>query len=96
MKKKIVRLDLEDHGQDFLSFYVKDSTIIGTTPFQGWIWNGRKLRASEFKAGDIVIFADGNTLKYPIEKVVPIGKKRLAIAKASALGSFLKEASNGR
>ena len=35
------RIELEDNGQDFLSFIVDENcVIIETQPFQGKIWNG--------------------------------------------------------
>lgn len=64
---------LEDHGQDFLEWDIKDGTVVGCRPFQGWLWNGTKVHNTNIQPGDmLVITTKGNrlTLNYPVERVV--------------------------
>lgn len=67
-----VRLDLEDHGQDFTHFIVKDDVIVDCGPFQGWVWIGRKLEQAKWRKGSPVRFADGKQLNYRVTKATPV------------------------
>lgn len=62
---------LEDHWQDFLEFEVVNNEIVETRPFQGFLWNGRKIRNDTVKKGDrLVLSIPGNenyVLKYPVK-----------------------------
>ncbi len=72
-------LHLEDQGQDFLEFDINDENIIiNTRPFQGWVWDGRKiLNPKTVEAGDFLTLSkkdqhdksDFLELKYPVERV---------------------------
>lgn len=68
-----VRLDLEDHGQDFTYFVVKDGVIVETGPFQAWVWNGREVQPAaardHFRPGDAILFKTGKTLNYRVKSV---------------------------
>lgn len=37
---KVTKITLEDNGQDFLEWYVKDGIVIDCQPFQGSAWVG--------------------------------------------------------
>ena len=72
----VVKLNLEDKGQDFLWFIVHGNLIIATGPSQGWLWNERRLTASTFAPGDVLTFADDfMTLKYKVVSVEDISKR---------------------
>lgn len=76
-----VTVALEDHGQDFLEFDVKDGCIVDTRPFQGWVWNGKRVADKLIYPGlrlDLVA-SDGVTmrLRYPVEAVRPLGAVRI-------------------
>jgi len=70
----MITVHLEDHGQDFLEWDIKDGVVIDCRPFQGWLWNGTKVLNTEIRPGDIldIIPPSGGqtTLNYPVEKVV--------------------------
>lgn len=66
-----ITLNLEDHGQDFYYFEVRDKTIIKAGPYQGWVWEGKKLVNDGFEPGTVLQFEDGRTLNYPVESVAP-------------------------
>jgi len=69
----VIRVHLEDHGQDFLCWDIKDGVVVESYPFQGWLWNGTKIINDEFGPGDqLIIQRPGSTvimLKYPVEKI---------------------------
>jgi hypothetical protein len=64
-----VTVELEDRGQDFLEFDIENRVIVDTRPFQGWVWNGRKVVNETFGVGDCLTRASETgklTLKYPV------------------------------
>lgn len=64
-----VCLRLEDFGQDFLYFIVKDDTITGCGPFQASVWVGQKIEPrKKWRKGMQVVFQDGMVLKYRVAK----------------------------
>ena len=74
----IITLHLEDHGQDFLWFQVKDGQIVDCGPFQASTWVGMTIAKAghaegeqiAWAKGDTILFTDsGRTLKYPVAKV---------------------------
>lgn len=64
---------LEDNGQDFLRFYVDgNNVIVKTEPAQGWIWDGRQVKA---EVGDFVEVEAKNgfvPLRHRAERVVDV------------------------
>ncbi len=66
-------VELEDHGQDFLEWDIKDGVAVGCRPFQGWVWNGTLVHNAAITPGDIlrITMRKGKktTLKYPVAKV---------------------------
>ena len=65
LDKGAVRVYLEDHHQDFLSFTLRDRKIEDSN-MQGYIWNGRRVMNTNIKPGDRIELEDGVTLKYPV------------------------------
>ncbi|HXN71471.1 MAG TPA: hypothetical protein VN861_02845 [Candidatus Acidoferrales bacterium] len=49
----MLRVELEDLGQDFLVLFVDERTnvIQDATPFQGWLWRGRKVLQKKIYRG---------------------------------------------
>ena len=69
----MIRVHLEDHGQDFLVWDIKDGVVVESYPYQGWLWNGTKIINDEFGPGDQLVIQPPNsavtTLNYPVEKI---------------------------
>jgi len=73
-----VRLDLADHGQDFLWFIVQGGQIVKAGPFQNWIWRGKPVSNGQFSVGDrveIVLEGKRRFINYPIERVTLLDGK---------------------
>lgn len=71
-KNKRLRLDLADHGQDFLYFIVDGGKVIEAGPFQNGIWSGKQVLNTEFNVGDkveMVIQGESRFINYPIESI---------------------------
>lgn len=67
-----VRLDLADHGQDFLWFIVHNGVIAKAGPFQNLIWSGKTVLNTEFSVGqqvELLIAGERRFINYPIEHV---------------------------
>ena len=67
-----VRLDLADHGQDFLWFIVQGGVIAKAGPFQNRIWSGKAVLNAEFIVGqqvELLIEGERRFINYPIERV---------------------------
>ncbi|MDO9334186.1 MAG: hypothetical protein Q7T57_06675 [Dehalococcoidales bacterium] len=67
-------VELEDHGQDFLEWDLKDGVVVACRPFQGWVWNGTLVHNTVITPGAILritMMRKGKktTLKYPVAKV---------------------------
>lgn len=74
---------LEDHGQDFLEFDIKEGRIVATRPFQGDVWNGFEVLNETIAPGDYVVglsrhSSDFRTFKYPVIAVRPIQSEEKA------------------
>jgi len=71
--KKVITVVLEDHGQDFLEWDIKDGVVVDCRPFQGWLWNGTKVHSTDIQPGlllDITTTSGARTrLRYPVERV---------------------------
>ena len=70
----MIRVTLEDHGQDFLRWDIEDGVVVDCQPFQDWVWNGTKILNEEFGPGDQLIIQSPktgtvSTLNYPVEKI---------------------------
>lgn len=64
-----VMVHLEDFGQDFLYFIVKDDTITGAGPSQASVWVGKKIDPrKKWRKGMQIVFQDGTVLKYRVTK----------------------------
>lgn len=87
----IIKITLEDKGQDFLELYVseEDETVIDTQPFQGSIWKGAMIPISDkslFKVGNRCPIHHPPHIKfgfldYKIEKIERIEYKTLTCSK---------------
>lgn len=64
---------LEDHGQDFLEWDIKDGVVVDCRPFQGWLWNGTRVHNDHISPGTILDITPASggrrTLNYPVERV---------------------------
>ena len=71
-------IELEDNGQDFLSFETdKDGTIIKTEPFQGEIWNGGYIPMHSQIEGELCMMHklpefDRGFLKHRVTKITEL------------------------
>lgn len=66
-------VELEDRGQDFTEFDIKDGRIIDTRPCQGWMWNGRRVDNDSLAPGDSINLDGGSSeamqLRYRVTSV---------------------------
>ena len=65
--------------------------VVDCRPFQGWFWNGTRVRNPEIQVGDILQITtarDGveTTLKYPVEQI----EERATKEKEPRLGDLEK------
>lgn len=81
----IYRIQLEDHGQDFLIWDVnEDGKVIGCSPFQAWLWTKYTILnpLNSLGPGDeLDIYREGDspfTLAYPVEKIERIDAAQVA------------------
>jgi len=56
-------IHFEDLGQDFLRFVVRGSEVVGSEPFQGWLWVGAKV-LSKPRVGRCLDIEVQSTLKH--------------------------------
>lgn len=66
-----LRIEIEDRGQDFLSFTLRNG-MIEDANMQGFVWNGKKVANKRIVRGSIIRFSDGNALNYPVVKTTRI------------------------
>lgn len=59
----VFKIEFEDHGQDFLHWYVQNRIVIDCTPFQKRIWCGNRI-AKVPAVGQLVRFLSRHTGKY--------------------------------
>jgi len=65
----MIKLELEDYGQDFTYLIVDGDRIVEAGPFQDWLWRGRRIvPPAKWRRGSQVVFADGMTLKYRVTR----------------------------
>jgi hypothetical protein len=71
---------LEDHGQDFLEWDIKDGAVVDSRPYQAWVWNGTIVHNENIKRGDILNITSKigtrMTIKYPVVRVKRVSEKR--------------------
>lgn len=71
----------EDHQQDFLEWDIDvDGMVVTCRPFQGWVWEGRKVVNPDVQPGEHVMILLGELdylgineptpMKYPVAAVV--------------------------
>jgi len=65
---------LEDHGQDFLEFDIKNGQITATRPFQEWVWDGAVVFNETLVPGDFMVVrtrsgSGSRMFRYPITEV---------------------------
>jgi len=75
-----VTVVLEDHGQDFLEFDIRDGHIVETRPFQGDVWNGLRVLNGTLAQGDVIWLRmpwGETTLNYPVAAVRPLDRVRI-------------------
>ncbi len=59
------KIELEDNGQDFLSFETDPSgTIIKTEPFQGAVWNGGYIPVEVQEIGELCMMHHPPNIEY--------------------------------
>lgn len=58
MTTPVVKITLEDCGQDFLEWYVRDNLVIDCQPCQGMIWVGSKVKMEGDRINVLTRFAD--------------------------------------
>jgi hypothetical protein len=72
-----LRIHLEDHGQDFHTFTLRDGKICEAN-LQGWCWNGARVLNETIGTGTILRLADDRfnhgqggelALRYPVRSV---------------------------
>lgn len=92
LKPPVQRITLEDHGQDFTDWYVRDGIVIDCQPHQGAIWVGIKvLNQKSLKPGvqiEIKSRATGQPtpLSYPVQAV-----ETLSLEEAAKVEGFGRE-----
>jgi len=75
-----VTIVLEDHGQDFLEFDIRDGRIVETRPSRGDLWNGLQVLNHTVAAGDVIWLRmpwSETTLNYPVAAVRALGRVRI-------------------
>jgi len=77
-----VTVVLEDHGQDFLEFDIRDGRIVETRPFQGDIWNGSRVLNRTLATGGTLILQDDDetcvwSLRHPVAAIRPLDRVRI-------------------
>lgn len=70
----MIRVYLEDRGQDFLIWDIEDGIVVDCRPFQGWLWNGTKIHNTNIQPGDVLEITPPTggqaTLNYPVKRVI--------------------------
>lgn len=72
---------LEDHGQDFLEFDIKEGHIVATRPFQGFVWDGAVVFNETLVPGDYMCVRTrfssvSRMFRYPIVEVRQIASMK--------------------
>lgn len=69
-------VEMEDHGQDFLEFDIKDGRIVATRPLQANVWNGLDVLNQTLEVGEYLAVQTGRcgvrTFNYPVAAVRPL------------------------
>jgi len=75
-----VTIVLEDHGQDFLEFDIRDGCIVQTRPSRGDLWNGLQVLNCALAQGDVIWLRmpwGETTLNYPVAAIRPLDRVRI-------------------
>jgi predicted RNA-binding protein with RPS1 domain len=73
-KATVTKITLEDCGQDFLEWYVRNGIVIDCQPFQGFVWVGASIH-NTLKVGQKPMVSvlcnpdEKSKLNYKIEKL---------------------------
>lgn len=84
LKPPVQRVTLEDHGQDFTEWFIRDGYVIDCQPFQGQVWVGVKvLNQKSLKPGvqiEIKSRATGQPtpLNYPVQAIETLSAEEAA------------------
>ena len=78
----VFQIDFEDHGQDFLSWFVQNRMVIGCSPFQARTWCGNRIAKMPL-VGQQVRFLSRHLhkyldLKYPVVSVQQLNEDQAA------------------
>jgi hypothetical protein len=70
----VIKITLEDRGQDFTEWYVRDGVVIDCQPNQGRFWVGTKVMScADLVAGStinvITLSGEETTLNYPVQAI---------------------------
>ena len=75
-------VELEDHGQDFLEFDIKDGRIVETRPFQANVWNSMEVLNEALEVGHHIAVrthrSGVRTFNYPVAAVRPLVQQETA------------------
>lgn len=88
----VLRVTLEDQGQDFTDWYVRDGVVIDCQPLQGRVWVGTKVtNAQELAPGvkvSIISLATGEptNLHYPVAAIETLSPEEAIKVEGIGLG----------
>ena len=76
----VIKVELEDRGQDFTTWYIRDRIVIDCTPFQARVWCGCRLNRTP-KVGHKIRFlsrisGEFRELKYPVVSVTVLNEEQ--------------------
>jgi hypothetical protein len=92
--KRHMILHLEDHGQDFLWWEVKDGEVIDAGPFQRDVWRGTQLLDGHVVAGNRLYIetptgSDLALLNYPVTRIEYLDEEPVPVAVATGTGAAI-------
>lgn len=97
LKRGIVyKIDFEDHGQGFTSWYVKNRIVIDCEPGQARAWNGTKVRTNPELGMLLPIYTRTGrpmTLEFPIVTVMFLDEEQAKEPEAN-FRNWLQEVEN--
>lgn len=81
----MIKVYLEDRGQDFLEWDIEDGIVVGCRPFQAWMWEGTRVHNEDINPGDILSITppgkELTTLNYPVLRVELVEPSRVMEAR---------------
>jgi hypothetical protein len=76
LKNGQILVEFADEGQDFLRWVIEDNVIIDCQPFQGWLWNGKRvLNAATVRPGMKIIIQGSDGAAAIIHPVASVTRK---------------------